>query len=610
MNSFGTMGSPVKQQPLPTVLAPPTISSSSPSKVQQPPNLTPLNLNTTSQSAQPLSLVNEHKSAPIVIPPPIITSVENVQKSTACNGIPDGKAIGEKIEEALPKIEPHVSRNQVNNSASVKNAIEMPQKETFSDVKSEVENLSQKKDDKNNLPIRQVEKALSEVTTVPCNEPIKPEESPKSENAVAKPKENDTKVNQGSSEIQVIIPTNQGQTASPEKNDQMVSSTKVAVRRKREHKQLEEEDEGKKEKTLKKDVPAEEIKSKRTRLPTQPFQLSLLPEMHLISKIAEKSASPKINNDKLTVFYKNEFLAVRNEDGGFYLCQAMQNIHRASRRIRIRWLTQHPNDEFTPDFYDHTEFDCILTNITLKKIQKEQWKLPEKEKLRIENILKRSIDVEKGSEKPSVTEEHPDGLDVSLYKDEAQLTKKKASKKSVSVKRKGSTDEQPPVKKSSRLSKKKPSYNFGHSSSESDENDGEDDNSNKKKPSIKKTVKKKVVAAKEPAKKSTVAAVSKPKTSSRKLQTPVKPTYVLASVSSALKKREITAIKQKKENSVIEKKSSKKVEPAKSSPAVPLPSERSSKTRNAGNAVSAKITTAGIGVKSTSKDRKTLRNRK
>lgn len=45
----------------------------------------------------------------------------------------------------------------------------------------------------------------------------------------------------------------------------------------------------------------------------------------------------------------------------------------------------------------------------MKKIQKEQWKLPEKEKLRIENILKRSIDVEKGSEKPSVTEEHPDG---------------------------------------------------------------------------------------------------------------------------------------------------------------------------------------------------------
>lgn len=169
-------------------------------------------------------------------------------------------------------------------------------------------------------------------------------------------------------------------------------------------------------------------------------------------------------------------------------------------------------------------------------------------------------------------------MDVSLYKDEAQLTKKKGSKKNVAVKRKGSIDVQLPVKKSSRLSKKKPSYDFGHSSSESDENDDEDDNSNKKKTSIKKIEKKKIVV-KEPAKKSTVI-VPKSKTSSRKSQGPVKPTYVLASVSSALKKREITATKQKKENSVLEKKSSKKVEPTKSSPVVPLPSERSSKTRS------------------------------
>ncbi|VVC25535.1 Hypothetical protein CINCED_3A020225 [Cinara cedri] len=598
MNSIGAMSSPVKQS-MPTVLAPPTISNSSPSKVQQPPNLTPLNLNTTSQSVQPLSLVNEHKMAPIVIPPPVMTSVENlVQKSASCNGIPDVKTIGEKFGEALPKIESQIPYNQVNNSVNDKNANES----SISGVKSEVENLSQKKDDKNNLLISQTDKGFSEVGTSA--------KSPKSENVVAKHKENDNKINQESAEVQAAVQTNQGQTASPEKTEQIAPNTsKGAVRRKREHKQLEEEDQEKKERAMKKEVPAEEIKSKRTRLPTQPFQLSLPPEMHLISKITEKSASPKVNTEKLTVFYKNEFLAVRNEDGGFYLCQAMQNIHRASRRIRIRWLTQHPNDEFTPDFYDHTEFDCILTNITLKKIQKEQWKLPEKEKLRIENILKRSIDVEKGSEKPSVTEEHPDGLDVSLYKDEAQLTKKKGSKKIVTPKRKGSVDDQQqPVKKSSRLSKKKPSYDFGHSSSESDEVDGKDDNSNKKKSSNKKLVKKKV-SVKEPTKKSTVN-VTKPKTSTtRKTPAPVKPTYVLASVSSALKKREITATKQKKEIGVQEKKSSKKVEPK--TPAVPLPSERSSKTRNAGNAVSAKITTAGIGVvKSNPKDRKTLRNRK
>lgn len=607
MNSFGAMSSPVKQ-PLPTVLAPPTISNSSPSKVQQPPNLTPLNLN-TSQSAQPLSLVNEHKNVTAVAPP-IVTTMENiVQKSSTCNGVPDAKSVGEKTEGTLTtKVEPKVPQNQVNNSVNVKNTNESTVPELKPQV-SEIENLSHKKEDKINLPINQADKILPGVVETTVNVIPKPEEAPKPEIVVAKPKENDTKVNQELIGIQAVVQTNQGQTASLEKVEQATPSntSKGGVRRKREHKQLDGEDEEKKEKTLKKDISSEEIKSKRTRLPTQPFQLSLLPEMQLIGKIAEKSASSKINNEKLTVFYKNEFLAVRNEDGGFYLCQTMQNIHRASRRIRIRWLTQHPNDEFTPDFYDHTEFDCILTNITLKKIQKEQWKLPEKEKLRIENILKRSIDVEKGSEKPSVTEEHPDGLDVSLYKDEAQLTKKKGTKKTPAVKRKQSVDEEQPVKKSSRLSKKKPSYDFGHSSSESDEEEEKNGNSDKKKTN-KKIVKKKV-NTKEPAKKLTTN-ISKPKVSSaRKTQAPVKPTYVLASVSSALKKREITASKQKKENNVIEKKSSKKVESK--SPAVPLPSERSSKTRNAGNAVSAKITTAGIGVvKSNPKDRKTLRNRK
>lgn len=234
MNSIGAMSSPVKPS-MPTVLAPPTISTSSPSKVQQPPNLTPLNLN-TSQSAQPLSLVNEHKNVPIVIPPPVMTSVENiVQKSSACNGIPENKPIGEKIEEALPKIESQISHNQVNISINTKSSNELP---PLSDVKpqvSEVENLSQKKDDKNN---QQTDKVLSEGVETSIKEaPIKLEESSKSESTVAKPKENDNiKVNQESTEVQAVVQTNQGQTAS-EKNEQTSPNTsKVAARRKREHK--------------------------------------------------------------------------------------------------------------------------------------------------------------------------------------------------------------------------------------------------------------------------------------------------------------------------------------------------------------------------------------
>lgn len=54
------------------------------------------------------------------------------------------------------------------------------------------------------------------------------------------------------------------------------------------------------------------------------------------------------------VSFRNEFLAVRNAEGSFYVCQAMQNIYKSSRRIRIRWLSQDKNNGeiYSPDFYD------------------------------------------------------------------------------------------------------------------------------------------------------------------------------------------------------------------------------------------------------------------
>jgi len=57
-----------------------------------------------------------------------------------------------------------------------------------------------------------------------------------------------------------------------------------------------------------------------------------------------------------------------------------------------------------------SDFDCILTNLELKRLDKNKYQLPEEERERTQSILKRALDVEKGvSEKPPVTEEHPDG---------------------------------------------------------------------------------------------------------------------------------------------------------------------------------------------------------
>uniref|UniRef100_A0A1B6D5E6 Uncharacterized protein n=1 Tax=Clastoptera arizonana TaxID=38151 RepID=A0A1B6D5E6_9HEMI len=239
---------------------------------------------------------------------------------------------------------------------------------------------------------------------------------------------------------------------------------------------------------------SDERKSKRVRLPTQPYQ-SPLPELNIIAKL-NKPTPVKAIDDKLIIFYKNEFLAVRNADGGFYVCQALQNIYKSSPRIRIRWLSQQEDNLYSPDFYDQTDFDCILTNLNLERVDKEKFRLPIIEQHRTESILKRALDVEKGvSEKPPVTEEHPDGLDLSLYRDESQLKKSAAKSRS-----KGSTS----VKKSEEPIKE--TDKSEDDEKEDDEDDEEDeplvkrndnDNKKKKQSSAPKTSKKK----KKPAKK-------------------------------------------------------------------------------------------------------------
>lgn len=160
---------------------------------------------------------------------------------------------------------------------------------------------------------------------------------------------------------------------------------------------------------------ASDRKSSRHRLKTIPFQ-SPLPELAYITKLSASEASnspkPMSMEDKLIVFYKNEYMAVRNAEGTFYLCQTMQNVYRTSPRISIRWLSEDPNNSgiYIPDFYDHTDIECVLTTVELKRVDKGHLSLPKKEQARIESILKKAIDVEKGLvPRPELTEENPDG---------------------------------------------------------------------------------------------------------------------------------------------------------------------------------------------------------
>lgn len=160
-------------------------------------------------------------------------------------------------------------------------------------------------------------------------------------------------------------------------------------------------------------------KIKRQRTRTQHYQ-SPLPEVEIVAKMTSTTPRNRNVDDKLIYFYKNEFIAVRNAEGGFYLCQAVQNIYKSSLKIKIRWLSQDKNDKtgeiYTPDFYDLTDFDCILTSLDLERVDKGKFRLTKAEKERTDSILKRCLAVEKGEiVSPSVSEEHPDGRKYTSY---------------------------------------------------------------------------------------------------------------------------------------------------------------------------------------------------
>lgn len=67
------------------------------------------------------------------------------------------------------------------------------------------------------------------------------------------------------------------------------------------------------------------------------------------------------------------------------------------------------DDTYKLTFFDHIDKECILTSVSLENVA-DNYKLTDNERERIDNILKKSIDVEKGIlPRPEVTEENPDG---------------------------------------------------------------------------------------------------------------------------------------------------------------------------------------------------------
>lgn len=62
-------------------------------------------------------------------------------------------------------------------------------------------------------------------------------------------------------------------------------------------------------------------------------------------------------------------------------------------------------------FHPFPDFDCILTTVSLERIDRKTLRLRPDDETRINNILKRVLDMEKGvlADDSNVNPDHPDG---------------------------------------------------------------------------------------------------------------------------------------------------------------------------------------------------------
>ena len=83
--------------------------------------------------------------------------------------------------------------------------------------------------------------------------------------------------------------------------------------------------------------------------------------------------------------------------GSFYLCRTQQNVFQNTKHFKIQWLDKdEKTDVYKFDFLDHTEIECVLTNVRMERVARETYELPETEKARIELILSKALKKEKG----------------------------------------------------------------------------------------------------------------------------------------------------------------------------------------------------------------------
>ncbi|XP_029642629.1 poly [ADP-ribose] polymerase tankyrase isoform X2 [Octopus sinensis] len=180
---------------------------------------------------------------------------------------------------------------------------------------------------------------------------------------------------------------------------------------------------------------------KRQRIPVQRFQSPVL---------EEGAPKPKIpTEEKILLFKKGSFLAVRNSEGTFYVCKAQQIVYRSSKRFRIQWLNvDQPPDVYKLDYLDTTEIECVLCDVKMDRVEKDTYRLPSSQKRRAEQALKKVLNLERGLPlNEGIEDEEPINKKKKVVESSPKPVKPQSSSKEAKVSQKGKAKGEKPGKR-------------------------------------------------------------------------------------------------------------------------------------------------------------------
>ncbi|XP_022105519.1 tankyrase-like protein [Acanthaster planci] len=129
---------------------------------------------------------------------------------------------------------------------------------------------------------------------------------------------------------------------------------------------------------------------KRKRMPAEYYQSDVV---DAISKQSTRTPT----SDKEVFFNKNTYLAVRTDNGKYFICKTAQNVYHTTKMFKILWLELRTMPgTYEMSYRDTIDIDSVLTDVVMNRQAGGLLTLPRNEINRVEQILGLAIKKENG----------------------------------------------------------------------------------------------------------------------------------------------------------------------------------------------------------------------